>query len=143
MKSKGRKRTNTLSRREFLKSTAAAGAIFVVPTIVPSSVFGANAPSDRITIGSIGLGRMGTGNMKGFKGKSGSEVVAVCDVDAEHLEKARETVGLDKKSCYNDFRELLARGDIDAVVVATPDHCTCRLRLRRSERARMYIAKSH
>jgi len=123
MKSKRTKKANAITRREFLKSTVAAAATaFAVPTIVPSSVFGADAPSNRITIGSIGLGGMGTGNMKGFKGKSGSEVVAVCDVDAEHLEKARETAGLDKKSCYNDFRELIARDDIDAVVVATPDH---------------------
>ncbi|GAF79260.1 unnamed protein product, partial [marine sediment metagenome] len=62
------------------------------------------------------------GNMKGFKGKSDSEVVAVCDVDAGHREKAREIAGLDKKSSYNDFRELLARDDVDAVVVATADH---------------------
>ena len=122
MKSKRMKRTNTLSRREFLKSTAVAGAIFAVPTIVPSSVFGANAPSNRITIGSIGLGGMGTGNMRGFKGKSGVEIAAVCDVDAGHLERARQIAGLDGKSSYNDFRELIARDDIDAVVVATPDH---------------------
>ena len=123
MKGEKTRTANVVTRREFLKSSAAAAAgAFVVPTIVPASVFGADAPSNRITIGSIGLGGMGTGNMKGFKGKSGSEVVAVCDVDAEHLEKARETAGLDKKSCYNDFRELIARDDIDAVVVATPDH---------------------
>ena len=122
MKRRTEKKINTISRREFLKSSAVTAAAFAVPTIVPSSVFGANAPSNRITIGSIGLGGMGTGNMKGFKGKSGSQVVALCDVDAGHLEKARETAGLDKKSTYNDFRDLLARDDVDAVVVATPDH---------------------
>ena len=122
VKGKRVKRANSLTRRAFLKSSAGAAGAFFVPTIVSSSVFGAYAPSNRITIGSIGLGGMGTGNMKGFKGKSDSEVVAICDVDANHLAKARETAGLDPKSCYGDFRELLARSDIDAVVVATPDH---------------------
>ncbi|MHC4643659.1 MAG: Gfo/Idh/MocA family protein [Planctomycetota bacterium] len=122
MKSKTTKKVNTVSRREFLKSSVVTAAAFAVPTIVPSSVFGADAPSNRITIGSIGLGGMGTGNMKGFKGKSGSQVVAVCDVDAGHREKARQIAELDEKSSYNDFRDLIARDDIDAVVVATPDH---------------------
>ena len=80
-----KEKINTVTRRQFLKSSFATAAALTVPTIVPSSVFGANAPSNRITIGSIGLGGMGTGNMKGFKGKSGSQVVALCDVDASHL----------------------------------------------------------
>jgi len=112
-----------ISRRKFLKSSAAAvSTILATPAIVPSSVFGARAPSNRIAVGSIGLGGMGTGNMKGFKGKSDSQVVALCDVDASHLEEARKIAELAPKSCYGDFRELLARDDIDAVVVSTPDH---------------------
>ena len=123
MKSKRTKKENKLTRREFLKSSAVAtGATLAWPTIVPSSVFGANAPSNRITMGSIGLGGKGTGNMKGFNSKSDSEVIALCDVDANHLESARQRIELDPKSCYKDFRELLARDDIDAVVVNTPDH---------------------
>ncbi|MBW8041485.1 MAG: Gfo/Idh/MocA family oxidoreductase [Planctomycetes bacterium] len=122
MKSKTTNKVNTVTRREFLKSSVVTSAAFAVPMIVRSSVFGANAPSNRITIGSIGLGSQGTGNMKGFKGKSGSQVVAVCDVDASHREKARQIAGLDEKSSYNDFRDLIARDDIDAVVVGTPDH---------------------
>lgn len=122
MKSKRTEKANLVTRREFLKSSVVAGAIFAVPTIVPASVFGVNAPSNRITMGCIGMGGKGTGNMKGFKGMSGSEVVAVCDVDAGNREKARQTAGLDASSSYNDFRDLLARDDIDAVSVATPDH---------------------
>ena len=122
MKSKTTNKLNTVTRREFLKSSVVTAAAFAVPTIVPSSVFGVNAPSNRITIGSIGLGSQGTGNMKGFKGKSGSQVVAVCDVDAGHREKARQIAELDENSSYNDFRDLIARDDIDAVVVGTPDH---------------------
>ena len=116
--------SKSVSRREFLKGSAAvAGAAFAWPTIVPSSVFGAGAPSERITMGCIGVGNQGGGNMKGFIGKKGDcQVVAVCDVDADHREKARETPGLDAKSSYNDFRDLLARDDIDAVSIAAPDH---------------------
>jgi len=124
MKSKENEKSGVVTRRDFLKGTAitAAGAAFALPAIVPSSVFGANAPSNIITIGSIGVGGMGTGNMRGFNGKKDSKVVAVCDVDAEHREKARNTIGLDAKSAYGDYREVLARDDIDAVVVCTPDH---------------------
>jgi len=115
--------SKSVSRREFLKSSAAvAGAAFAWPTIVPSSVFGAAAPSNRLTMGCIGLGGQGSGNMKGFNAKKDCAVVAVCDVDADHREKARETAGLDAKSSYNDFRDLLARDDIDAVSIAAPDH---------------------
>jgi len=115
-----------VTRRQFLKSSAViAGTAIAWPTrlgLVPSSVFGANAPSNRITMGCIGMGGQGTGNMKGFRGKSDCEVVAVCDADAKHLEQARQAAGLDVSSCYNDFREVLARDDIDAVSIATPDH---------------------
>jgi len=123
MKNKTIKKTGVITRREFLKgSTVATGAALALPMIVPSSVFGADAPSNRITMGCIGTGGQGSSNMRGFDAKSDCQVVAVCDVDAGHRENARNTVGLDPKSCYNDFRELLARDDIDAVSIATPDH---------------------
>jgi len=113
----------TINRREFLsRSTAVAGAALALPTIVPSSVFGTDAPSNRITMGSIGVGGQGSGNMRGFNGQPGCQVVAVCDVDAEHREKAAKRIGLDARACYNDFRDVIARDDIDAVSVATPDH---------------------
>lgn len=123
MKDRRIARSKSVSRREFLKGSAAvAGAAFAWPTIVPSSVFGAAAPSNRLTMGCIGLGGQGSGNMKGFNAKKDCAVVAVCDVDADHREKAREIAGLDAKSSYNDFRDLLARDDIDAVSIAAPDH---------------------
>jgi predicted dehydrogenase len=115
-------KNNKVTRRQFLKGTAAAGAMLVWPTIVPSSVFGANAPSNRITVGCIGLGNQGLGNMKSFDAKSDCEVVAICDVDAGYMEKAREAIGLDKGFCYGDFREIIARDDIDAAVITVPDH---------------------
>jgi predicted dehydrogenase len=95
---------------------------FAIPTIVPSSVFGAAAPSERITIGCIGVGNMGSSDLKAFKGNANSQVVAVCEVDAQRLAEARELAGIGASSGYKDFRELLARSDIDAVTVVTPDH---------------------
>jgi predicted dehydrogenase len=119
----GTPRHRPISRRQFLRGSAlAAGAAFAVPTIVPPSVFGAAAPSERITIGCIGVGNMGSSDLKAFKGNSNSQVVAVCEVDAQRLAEARELAGIDAGSCYKDFRELLARSDIDAVTVVTPDH---------------------
>jgi len=119
-------KSDTVSRRGFLKGSAvAAGVSLVWPTRawrVPSSVFGADSASNRLTIGCIGVGGKGTGNMKAFNAKSDCEVVAVCDVDAELRKKACQTLELDSDSSYKDFRELLARDDIDAVVVSTPDH---------------------
>ncbi|MHC4170324.1 MAG: Gfo/Idh/MocA family protein [Planctomycetota bacterium] len=109
-----------LGRREFL--TGAAGAALALPVIVPSSVFGTDAPSNRIAIGCIGVGGKGSGNMRNFHGNRGAQVVAVCDVDAAYRERACKSIGLDAKSSYNDFRDLLARNDIDAVSIATPDH---------------------
>lgn len=113
---------NSISRRRFLQQGAAVGTALAFPAIVPASVFGANAPANRITIASIGLGGMGTHDMRGFLANPGAEVVALCDVDARHLEAARVIAKLPPRACTPDFRELLARSDIDAAVVATPDH---------------------
>src|SRR5512135_2076394 len=115
--------TGRMNRRQFLRRSAVtAGAAFAVPTIVPSSVFGAKAPSERITIGCIGVGNMGSSDLKAFKGNANAQVVAACEVDAQRLQEARKMAGIDQGSCYRDFRELLARKDIDAVTVVTPDH---------------------
>ncbi|NUO81871.1 Gfo/Idh/MocA family oxidoreductase, partial [candidate division KSB1 bacterium] len=117
----------TITRRQFLKS--ALGAAVAAPYIIPASALGKNgftAPSDRITIGCIGVGGMGTSNMNGFLGKPEAQILAVCDVDTAHRNRARDTVNerYGNKDCatYNDFREVLARNDIDAISLATPDH---------------------
>ncbi len=118
------------SRRSFLKTTLAAG---VAPLLLPSRIWSAETkPNDRITLGFIGCGIQSRGLMGGFLGKSDTQTVAVCDVDTtrrdNHQKIAQEfyakKTGSDYKGCavYNDFRELLARKDIDAVVIATPDH---------------------
>jgi predicted dehydrogenase len=120
-----------LTRREFLKGMGAAA-----PCIITASALGGEerpAPSDRITMGFVGVGGQGTGDMGGFMGFPEVQVVAVCDVDPGHRQRAKQMVerryAKEKasgayKGCdeYNDFRELCARPDIDAVFCATPDH---------------------
>ena len=116
--------TSGLSRRSFIKANA-LGAM-AIPAIVPSSVFGKNAPSNRINMGSIGVGGKGSGNTKGFTGDSGVQMLGVCDVYKSFRDKAKEAVDekYNNKDCkaYNDFRELIGRGDLDAVATALPDH---------------------
>ena len=116
-----------LSRRRFLKRTlAGAGAVLAFPTILPSSVFGATSPANRIVLGAIGMGNMGMSNLRGFLGRDDVQVVAVCDVDSRRLEQARQVVNLENgnEDCvaFSDFQELIRHPGLDAVSVATPDH---------------------
>ncbi|MDI6448801.1 Gfo/Idh/MocA family protein [Anaerobaca lacustris] len=113
-----------VSRRQFLG--AAAGSV-AFPYIVPSSVFGAGAPSGKITMGCIGVGSQGSGNMNGFLDKKDDvRVLAVCDVDKGHRDGAKKRAddkyGNSDCAAYHDFRELIARDDIDALSLALPDH---------------------
>ena len=111
------------SRRQFMK---AATAVLGFPTIVPSTVFGQNAPSNRITMAVFGWGMQGPGNTNAFMGESDCEVVAACDLDKEHLQKAVDTINKRNKNqdckAYHDFREVMARKDIDTVMLAVPDN---------------------
>jgi hypothetical protein len=114
------------TRREFLK---AAGAALAVPYVITSNALGSDevAPaSDRIVMGGIGIGNMGRGDQGAFLGRSDVQYVAVCDVRKGALNQAKGKVDERYKNsdcqAYNDFRELLARPDIDAVHIATPDH---------------------
>ena len=100
-----------------------------VPTILPSSIFGADgqlAPSHKITLGCIGVGGMGTENLKSFLGQPDCRLVAVCDVSESKRQNAKERVDTQygDQSCamIADWRELIARKDIDAVMIATQDH---------------------
>ncbi len=119
------------TRRRFLAASAAAAV--AAPTILSSRAWGAEAPSERINLGFIGVGTMGRGHLGRFLGTADVQVLAVCDVVRERTEDARQMVDTRyaeaRKSgayrgcdAYADFRELLARDDIDAVVIATPDH---------------------
>jgi myo-inositol 2-dehydrogenase / D-chiro-inositol 1-dehydrogenase len=130
--------SRALTRRTFLQRTATAAATaFTAPLIVPSSVLGGDgavAPSNRITIGFIGTGRQSTyANIPGFLREADAQCVAVCDVDSWRMEGARQAIddayakrqpSGTFKGCatFRDWRELLARKDIDAVMISTPDH---------------------
>ena len=115
-----------ISRRQFLKRTAAAGAALAFPTIISARALGANAPSNRIVMGAIGVGSMGTGNMRNFLGKREVQMVAVCDVDTNHSNRAKETIdkhyGNSDCATYGDYREFLDHDGLDAICLALPDH---------------------
>ncbi len=119
------------SRRAFLaRSAAAATAAIALPTFIPASALGADghvAPSERITLGFIGCGDHGVNwNMVHYRRLKAAQILAVCDVDERRLFRAKETVdehhGNTDCLSTRDFREVLARKDIDAVMISTPDH---------------------
>lgn len=124
------KKKRSISRREFLDTSArAALSAAAVPYLIPSSALGADrtvAPSNRIAVGCIGVGPQGNGVMGGFLHEPDARVVAVCDVNALRREETKNRVnqhyGDTGCAAYNDFRELLTRDDIDAVLIASPDH---------------------
>jgi predicted dehydrogenase len=124
-------------RRRFLASAgtlaAAAGASAAFPAIVPATVFGQNAPSNRINVGAIGTGRISRAHdLPGIWKHEHARIMAVCDLDSTRVADARALVNgfyskqsgkpYDGVTAYTDFRELLANRDVDAVVISTPDH---------------------
>jgi predicted dehydrogenase len=127
-------RTQGITRREFVRGAAALAA--AGPLIVPGPALGDKdkAPAnERLTLGFIGMGTQNRGHLGYFLGQKDVQVLAVCDVDTTRRDSARKLVedryGKEKKdgkytgcAAYIDFREVLARKDIDAVVIATPDH---------------------
>jgi len=118
-----------ISRRQFLSG---AGATLILPHAVTASARGAEgrvAPGNRITVGIIGCGCMGRGHVRRMANSAEAQVLAACDVDRLRVERAKVTVDQSQgheaaRGCttHNDYRELLAREDIDAVLVVTPDH---------------------
>ena len=124
-----------MERRKFIKNMAATtvGAI-VMPTIVPSSVFGKNAPNNKIQIGQIGCGRIARDHdIAETIRYEQAQFVAVCDVDSKRLSEGKKYVDdfYSKKTgksnysnvkMYEDYRELLSNKDVDAVIISTPDH---------------------
>ena len=119
-------RNRPTTRRQVLKG---AGLAVAAPYFITSSALGAKdkpPASGRIVMGTIGTGGQGTGDMLGFVGFPEVQMVAVCDPVTEHRERAKAAVDkhYKNKDCtsHNDFREVLARKDIDAVLIGTPDH---------------------
>jgi predicted dehydrogenase len=118
------KTASKTNRRDFLKTASAIAAS--APFILPSRIWGADVPpSERLTIGFIGLGTQGRGLLHNFLWQP-TRVLAVCDVDTTRRTDAKQIVDkfYSNSDCaaYNDFREIIGRKDIDAVCIATPDH---------------------
>lgn len=124
-----------VTRRSFLKtSSAALTYAAIAPSLMPNGGRAApgDSPNDRINVAVIGNGAMGSGHLRHLAHSPGYQVVAVCDVDKTRREAGKQTVeqiyegsqpaGYRACSAYNDYREVLDREDIDAVLIATPDH---------------------
>jgi len=147
-------RSNTLNRRSFLKSAAGAG--LAAPYVITSSALGAEgvaAASERVTMGFIGVGGMGNGNLGQFLKLPNVQVVAVCDTWEGQRKKTKARIDghyaaqsgrVASKGCdtYVNFRELLARKDIDAVCIATPDHWHALIAIEAARAGKdMYVEK--
>lgn len=124
---------HSITRRRFLQRTAGLAAVAGFPTIVPASVFGQMAPSNRINIGAIGVGRISRGHdLPAVFQCQDARVIAVCDLDAHRVEAGQALVNgvyakqtgksYDGVTGYDNYRALLANKDIDAVIISTPDH---------------------
>jgi predicted dehydrogenase len=121
------------TRRDFLKLSVGAAAAIGFPTIVPASVFGPTAPSNRINVGAIGVGRISRGHdLPGIWQFDQARIMAVCDLDAKRVEEGKTLINgyyskktgkaYDGVTGYHNYHELLANKDVDAVVISTPDH---------------------
>ena len=125
------------TRRNFikntLKGTAGAAMLANIPSIVPASVLGKYAPSNRINVGAIGNGRIAREwDMPGVIKQDTAKILAVCDLDSNRVQSAKKWVddyyikkgqsGYNSTKAYEHYEELLDNKDIDAVIVATPDH---------------------
>ncbi len=131
-----------MNRRLFMQKSAGVVGALMLPAIVPASALGRTAPSERVNMGFIGLGGQGSGHLMGgawtyvpggYVARDDVQVQAVCDVRRERREHAWNRcnqiyaerfgrAGYDGVKSYNDFREVLGRGDIDAVLIAVPYH---------------------
>lgn len=123
---------SSVTRRDFVKSTAALAV--AAPTVISARALGNDstpAPSNRLTLGFIGIGKQASGHLNALAGKGETQVLAVCDVHSGRRERARETVEKKYKEMerpnkgiqeYKTYQELLDRKDIDAVVIGVPDH---------------------
>ena len=117
-----------ITRRRFIKKACCASSPLVLPYLVPRSVLGKTGipPSERITIGAIGIGSQGTNDLKGFLQLPDAQIVAVCDVSRPARQRGLTLVndkyGNSDCNTYHDFQDMLQRKDIDVVSIVTPYH---------------------
>jgi predicted dehydrogenase len=129
-----------MGRRQFLatagKGVVASSVVAGFPAIVPSSVFGATSPGNRINVGAIGTGRISRGHdLPGIWQHDIARVMAACDLDTKRMEDAKTLINgyyskqtgkpYDGVAGYTNYHDLLANKDVDAVVISTPDHWHC------------------
>jgi len=129
-----------VSRRDFLKRSAVSGSVVAAGALMPANVLGAN---DRINFGVIGLGNMGTGHLRSLVKRSEADniqCVAVSDVYQKRITRAQGIVAGGKG--YLDYRRLLDRKEIDAVIIATPDHWHAKIAIDAMEAGKhVYVQK--
>ena len=121
-------KTSAFTRRRFLKAAAGASALAAVPQVIPSAALGKDGtvlPSERIVLGAIGLGGRGTGDLRCFMSNPDVQFVAICDIRKIRREAIKKTAdeqyGNNDCDMYRDMHEILARPDIDAMLIATGD----------------------
>ena len=119
--------TPSLNRREFMKRGIAVSAVFGIPTIVPGSVFGENAPSNRVNVGLVGCGNIGNYHKNWLKQYPDTRIIAVADAYksrrvamAEEMNKHYESA--DTTKVYDDFREVIAHPEVDAIFIGAHDN---------------------
>jgi myo-inositol 2-dehydrogenase / D-chiro-inositol 1-dehydrogenase len=132
--------SDSISRRTFIQRTGVTAAVVAAPMIIPARLLGANAPSNRVRVGHIGAGRIAQGHdMVGVAGSDLADVLAVADLDSRRAASGKTRVERlfaarnappQKIDVYTDYKQLLARSDIDAVTVSLPDHQHAEVALR-------------
>ena len=130
----------SISRRSFIQRTGTTAAVLGAPLVIPSRLLGKDAPSNRVRVGHIGAGRIAQGHdMVGVAGADLADVLAVADLDSRRAASGKARVerlfaarNAPKPtiSVYQDYTELLARSDIDAVTISLPDHQHAEVALR-------------
>lgn len=134
--------SRNVSRRELLQTTTAAAV--AVPTIVSARALGRDGnapPSERVRVGLIGCGGMGMENLRNCASQPDVVVTGLCDVWDERLERAADPYK-DTARTHHDHREMLARDDVDAVIIATPPHWHCRIAVDACEAGKdLYLQK--
>jgi myo-inositol 2-dehydrogenase / D-chiro-inositol 1-dehydrogenase len=131
---------DSISRRTFIQRTGATAAAVAAPMIIPARLLGANAPSNRVRVGHIGAGRIAQGHdMVGVAGSDLADVLAVADLDSRRAASGKTRVERlfaarnappQKIDVYTDYKQLLARSDVDAVTISLPDHQHAEVALR-------------